>query len=62
MHAIPAPLAIRSAGNLRPAARFRSLHLVHRNTTIAAAGGQVEQRYGWSLEDSTNADGKYILY
>jgi len=30
---------------------------VHRNRIIAAAGGQVEQHYGWSLEDSTNANG-----
>jgi sulfiredoxin len=30
---------------------------VRRNPVIAAAGGQIEQQYGWGLEDKTNADG-----
>ena len=60
MHAIPAPLGIRSASNLRPAARVRSLQPVRRNPSTAAAGGQVEQQYGWSLEDKTNADGDIL--
>jgi hypothetical protein len=40
------------------------LQPVHRNPVIAAAGRQVEQQYGWSLEDNTSADGElvYVIF
>jgi hypothetical protein len=60
MHATRVPAAVRGAARPHPLPGLRRLHTLRRGP-IAAAGGQVEQRYGWSLEGKLDADGELQL-